>query len=69
MDCTIQAQKLLLIALKTPENQQKFAQKILEKTSLKWGIYRQLQKIAVYRTFARNSLPVDRDGRPPNGQI
>ena len=69
MDCSIQAQKLLLIALKTPENQQKFAQKILEKTSLKWGIYRQLQKIAVYRIYARNSLPVDRVGRPSNGQI
>ena len=48
-----------MIAAKTPERMEKFAQKILEKNSFQWGIYRQLQKIAVDRTFARNSLPVD----------
>ena len=49
-----------MIAVKTPERMEKFAQKILEKNSLKWGIYRQFRKLAVYRIFARNNLTVDR---------
>ena len=38
----------------------KFAQKILEKNSYKWGIYRQIWKIAIGSRTARNTLPVDR---------
>ena len=45
---------------------EKFAPKILEKNSHKWGIYRPQKNIAV---GSRNTLPVDRSGRPSNGQI
>ena len=65
MDCSIQAQKLLLIAVKTPESMKNFAQKILEKNSCKWGIYRLIQKIAVGSYFCQNNTA----GRPRNGQI
>ena len=49
-----------LIAAKTPESMEKFAQKIFLKNSCKWGIYRQIWKIAVGSRTARNTLPVDR---------
>jgi len=69
MDCSIQAQKLLLIAVKTPESMKNFAQKILERNSFKWGIYRPIWKIAVGCNFCQK-YPVGRPaGRPPNGQI
>ena len=61
-----------MIAVKTPESREKFAQKFLEKNSYKWGIYRPQKNIAV---GSRNALPVDRPtvkfcplaatGRPP----
>ena len=61
--------KTSLIAAKTPESMEKFAQKILEKNSFKWGIYRQIWKIAVDSRTARNN-PVGRPvGRPPNVRI
>ena len=58
-----------MIAAKTPESMEKFAPKILEKNSFQWGIYRPQKNIAVGSRNARNTLPVDRSGRPSNGQF
>ena len=49
-----------MIAAKTPESMKKFAPKILEKNSYKWGIYRPQKNIAVGSRNTRNILPVDR---------
>ena len=49
-----------MIAVKTPESREKFAQKILEKNSCQRGIYRQIWKLAVGSSFAKITLPVDR---------
>ena len=48
---------------------EKFAQKILEKNSFKWGIYRQIWKLAVGCNFCQNYPDGRPPGRPPNGQI
>ena len=55
--------------MKTPESRKIFAQKFLEKNSFQWGIYRPQKNIAVGSRNAKNELPVDRSGRPSNGQI
>ena len=57
-----------MIAVKTPESREKFAQKILEKNSFQWGIYSPQKIIAVGSRFcqkrtksaAKKELPVDR---------
>ena len=69
-----------MIAVKTPESKEKFAQKILEKNSHKWGIYRPQKKYSRWQqkytagrpvrstvqrsNSARWQLPVDRPDRP-----
>ena len=60
-------QKLLLIAVKTLESQEKLAQKILTKTPKKWGIYSPQKNIAVGSRFCQKRPTGRPVGRPANG--
>ena len=55
--------------MKTPESREKFAQKILEKNSFQWGIYRPQKNIAVGSRNCQKCSTGRPAGRPSNGQI